>query len=322
MTCYRPIRGYRSAEPNGNGKYPLVFKPKDRNCDIGRFVDIPCGQCTGCKLERARQWALRCVHELKCHDSGSFVTLTFNDDALRKRGHNSLMTRDLQLFMKRVRKRFGSGVKFMASGEYGDNYGRPHYHAILFGVRFEDQKYWRTTGSGEKIYRSAMLEKIWSDPVNREPYGYSSVGSVTFKSAAYVASYVLKKQVGSLLTNGDFSMSCADIDFRTGRIIPRKSEFATRSVGLGKKWFDRYGAEWYVSDSCIHDGREQGIPKYYDKLFAEINPSFMEEVKTQRRRRARAHRDNNTDRRLKVRETVHDSRLTRLFRNSSFDGNS
>ena len=307
MTCFRPLRGWRAAVPNENGKYPIVFSAKKRHSDAYLPLDLACGQCVGCRLERSRQWALRCVHELKCHDSGCFLTLTFNSSSLRERGHSSLSVRDVQLFMKRVRKRFGSGIKFMASGEYGDDFGRPHYHVLLFGVFFPDQKYLRTTGSGNKLYRSAILDQLW-------PFGYCSVGSLTFESAAYVARYVLKKQVGKLLTHGSFSMSCAELDYQRGVIIPRRSEFATMSNGLGKAWFDRYYREWYYSDSCIHDGRELSIPRYYDRQYEVIDPDAFEQVKIARRRRARVHKSNTTDRRLRVRETTQDARLNRLFR--------
>ena len=313
MTCYRPLRGWRSAEPNENGKYPIVFSAKGRHGDVSQFVDIPCGQCIGCRLERARQWACRCVHELKCHDHGVFVTLTFNDDALRKRGHTSVDIRDVQLFLKRVRKRYGSGIKFMASGEYGDDNGRPHYHVILFGVHFDDQKYWRTSNAGMKLYRSAKLEKIWCDPGTGVSYGYSSLGAVTFQSAAYVASYVLKKQVSPVVRNGAYSLTCADFDCQTGKISPRKSEFGCRSLGLGKEWFDRYHEEWFRDDCVVHEGREQAVPKYYEKQYALIDPVALEKLKKKRRERARVHKDNNTDRRLRVRERVRDARVEHLF---------
>ena len=313
MPCYRPLRGWRSAEPNVNGKYPIVFRTSERNCDILQAMDLPCGQCTGCRLERAREWAVRCTHEAKAHERNCFVTLTFNNDALKKRGHSSVLPRDLQLFMKRVRKRYGRDKRFMACGEYGDAFGRPHYHALLFGIDFDDKKYWKTSKAKERIYRSATLEKLWSDPVTGSSYGHSSVGALTYKSAAYVAGYVLKKQVGPLVTNGVYSMSVADLDYRTGRITARRSEFAQQSNGVGLEWFWRYYRDWYREDCLVCDGQKQGIPSYYDRKFAEKFPEEMEAIARKRRLRAREHKEDNTSRRLKVRETVRDARVSSLF---------
>ena len=73
-------------------------------------------------------------------------------------------------------------------GEYGDKLGRPHYHAIIFGVTFVDKKLW-SIRRGNNLYRSATLEKLW-------PYGFSSIGTVNFETAAYVARYVTKKITG------------------------------------------------------------------------------------------------------------------------------
>ena len=329
MTCYRPLRGWRSAEPNENGKYPVIFAGvKNRHGDLSQRIDLPCGQCIGCRLERARQWAIRCVHQLHTSDSGCFVTLTFNTETLNERGHYSLDVRDMQLFMKRLRKRCGAGIKVMYSGEYGDDNGRPHYHACLFGVDFDDKKYLKTTSSGEKIYTSEKLSKLWSDPLTRSSYGYSSVGALTFKSAAYVARYCLKKQVGPLVTNGPYSMSVADLDYRTGVITPRKAEFGHASQGLGKDMFERYGHDWYRHGFVVHEGKAQAMPKYYDrqyeKLVDEIVPGSLfnefEEIKRRRRNAAVENKENNTDARLRVRETVRDARLTRLFRAKSIPG--
>ena len=71
--------------------------------DLARELSLPCGQCVGCRLERSRQWAVRCVHESQMHDFSSFVTLTYNDDNCPV----SLDYGHYQLFMKRLRKKFG-----------------------------------------------------------------------------------------------------------------------------------------------------------------------------------------------------------------------
>ena len=74
-------------------------------------------------------------------------------------------------------------------GEYGENRGRPHFHACLFNFDFPDKKVWRKTSQGHPVWRSPSLEALW-------PYGFSEIGSVTFQSAAYVARYIMKKATG------------------------------------------------------------------------------------------------------------------------------
>ena len=77
MPCYTPITGYASRALTKNGKRQIVFSPQKGFVDLP--MTIPCGQCIGCRLEKARQWAIRCVHESKMWEHNSFVTLTYND---------------------------------------------------------------------------------------------------------------------------------------------------------------------------------------------------------------------------------------------------
>lgn len=94
MTCFHPIPAYR----DGDG--PIQFHDTGK----GRPIEIPCGQCIGCRLERSRQWAMRCVHEASLHDDNCFVTLTYNDQHIPSDA--GLRHRDYQLFMKRLRKAY------------------------------------------------------------------------------------------------------------------------------------------------------------------------------------------------------------------------
>ena len=117
------------------------------------------------------------------YDDNCFITLTYSNQHIPADG--SLDVRVFQKFMKRLRKRFGDGIRFYHCGEYGSLLGRPHYHACLFNFDFPDKYLWKEN-NGQKLYRSPSLEELW-------PYGYSSIGTVTFESAAYVARYILKR---------------------------------------------------------------------------------------------------------------------------------
>ena len=88
--------------------------------------------------------------------------------------------RHFQLFMKRLRKEFApTNIRFYMCGEYGEDFSRPHFHACLFNCFFGDRKRIPGGASGSPLYRSDILERLW-------PFGYSSIGDVTFESAAYV----------------------------------------------------------------------------------------------------------------------------------------
>lgn len=98
-------------------------------------LNVPCGKCMACRIARSREWTTRLIHELSYWDKASFVTLTYDNEHLPS--DNSLSVRHWQLFMKRLRKQVEPlKIKYFASGEYGDKFGRPHYHAIIFGLDF------------------------------------------------------------------------------------------------------------------------------------------------------------------------------------------
>lgn len=174
MACFHPLRAFKTSCGE------VVFSELGRY-DIALQLSLPCGQCIGCRLERSRQWAMRCMHEASAFDSNAFVTLTYDDASLPPNG--SLKYSDYQLFMKRLRKAIEpSKVRFYMCGEYGEEEFRPHFHACLFGFDFPDKVKFKTTGSGSTIYTSKMLETLW-------PHGLCSTADVTFESAAYVARY-------------------------------------------------------------------------------------------------------------------------------------
>src|SRR5688572_7925162 len=131
---------------------------------------------------------MRCMHEASLYPQNAFVTLTYDDAHIPPGGR--LDYPEFQRFIKRLRKDFApSRVRFYMCGEYGSLYHRPHYHACLFGIDFEDRLYAATLPSGAKSYTSDRLSRLW-------PLGFSSVGDVSFESAAYVARYCVQKVTG------------------------------------------------------------------------------------------------------------------------------
>lgn len=299
MACYYPLEGFRAKVPGPSGKRRITFNPKEGYADLP--IEVPCGQCIGCRLEKSRQWALRCMHEASLHEDNCYLTLTYNDQHLPE--NNSLQLRDFQLFMKRLRKQYGNGIRFFHCGEYGEKNGRPHYHSIIFNFDFRDKVLYKVV-NGHRLYISESLDRLW-------PYGFNTIGSVTFESAAYVARYCLKKVVGK-----DSDQYYERVNPTTGEIVKIAKEYATmsRRPGIGQGWYKRFQQEVYPSDFVIRDGVKMRPPKAYDSYLEKDNPEALRAVKVRRVKKAAEHADNNTRERLRVRETVQKRRAERLLR--------
>jgi hypothetical protein len=310
MPCYHPIEGWRSRKINKDtGKRSIVFKRVDGFIDMP--VKVPCGRCIGCRLERSRQWAMRCVHESQLYEKNCFITLTFNDEHLPKSG--SISKRDMQLFMKRLRKEYpDETIRFFGCGEYGDKRGRPHYHICLFNFDFPDRVFFRVK-NGFALYRSSSLERLW-------PFGFTLIGDVTFESAAYVARYVTKKITGSKADE-----VYKEIDYSTGEVLNELvPEFCLMSrgsrkrgtKGLGSGWLDKFSSDIYNHDYVILNGKKLRPPKYYDSRFEVEHPDEFLGIKGRRVRNAlilERDGDNSLDR-LKVKKTIQKRKFQLLLR--------
>lgn len=287
MPCYGPIEAYQLDDGR------VVFSERG---SIRRSLKLACGQCIGCRLDRSRQWAVRCMHEAQMHESNAFVTLTYDADFLPQNG--SLHYGDFQAFMRRLRKKLGK-CRFYMCGEYGDLHSRPHFHACLFGVNFDDKVFLATLPSGGKIYRSAVLEELW-------PFGYSSIGDVTFESAAYVARYICKKVTGPMA-----AAHYERVDDSTGEVYFLVPEFCHMSLkpGIGFGWFEKYGAEVFPDDYVIVRGAKSKVPKYYKKLLKAADGFMSDDIDFDRELKANDFVDDCSMERLAVRETVARARL-------------
>lgn len=307
MPCFYPMEAFYG-ERKSNGRYRIVFN--ERDSEHGHSLRLPCGGCPGCRLERSRQWAIRCVHEAQLHERNCFITLTFSPEALAERSNPvSLDVRDFQLFMKRFRKRFGNGIRFFHCGEYGELRGRPHYHAIIFNFDFDDRVLFKVH-KGVNLYVSKSLSDLW-------PFGFASVGDVTFDSAAYVARYIMKKvngkKVDELVPHFDpinedvyFLKHYEAFDSSTGEIIPKKPEYTTmsRRPGIAAKWFKEFKSDVFPSDEVVIRGRKMRPPKYYDSLYERDSPEDYAIIKDLRSEKALIHSAECTPERLRDREKV------------------
>ncbi len=93
MPCFHPITAYNKV---GGG---ITWTYSESN---STKITISCKQCTGCRQEYARQWAMRNIHEASLWLNNIFITLTYDNEHIPE--HNTLVKKDFQDFMKRLRK--------------------------------------------------------------------------------------------------------------------------------------------------------------------------------------------------------------------------
>jgi len=290
MPCYYPLTGYESIEVNESGKRSIVFQ--HRKGFVDRMIKVPCGNCIGCRLDRAQKWALRCVHEASLYDENCFITLTYDEEHIPKNG--SLVVQDFQKFMKRLRKKYpDKTIRFFHCGEYGEQTQRPHYHACIFNYDFPDKKP-LPSKSKDQLYSSDILSELW-------PYGLSSIGALTYNSASYVARYIMKKVTGKKAK-----------EYYQGR----KPEYVTmsRKPGLGHQWIKENYKDIYPEDFVVlRGGQKFKAPKYYDTVYDQIDHKKLQQIKLRRERQAKADPDSKNHR-LYVREKVKSAQIKSLTR--------
>lgn len=277
MSCHFPVKAWRSKLGKNveTGKWPITTNRKDAFLDLE--VIRPCGKCLGCRLDYSRAKAVRALHESTLHDANSFVTLTYSPENLPYKPGGiapTIVKRDHQLFLKRLRRLIEPvKIRYMGCAEYGDDTERPHYHDIIFGYDFRDDRELFSSGK-HKLYTSALLSKAW-------PHGHAVIGDVTFDSAAYVASYTVKK------LNGEMAREKYEA---FGREPP--CGFMSLKPAIGREFIEKYAQDIYLNDSVIVNGYEQRPPRYYDKFF-ESNGGDLAEVLRRRRKLAEERLDRN-----------------------------
>lgn len=365
MSCFYPLRAIQL--PGGE----IIFKRTSAQHWDGKEIKLPCGRCIGCRIQRAQDWATRCLHESQQHKDNAFITLTIAPlwDQLEKIGlptlrvDNPQRARDLttgarrlvdmatpsspkvthvdssrsldslapassqsqldrspswlpldpekglsknahQKFIKRLRKKCGP-LRYYMCGEYGEKYKRPHYHYLLFGYNFPDRYYSHTSESGEKLYRSAKLEKLW-------PHGKAWIGEVTYESCAYVAAYVMKKITGELAEQHYKRTDEAGCDYW---LEPEFNEMSRRP-GIARTWWEKYKNDVTTQDTIVKkNGGKMRPPRYYDKLLEIMDPATMAVLKMKRELRAKELADDNTPARLADKETVTKAKMALKKRN-------
>lgn len=263
---------------------PRIYDAKYR-----KIQQVPCGKCIECRLEKSRQWANRIM--IECRDRSLnecwFLTVTYAPEHIP---HNitvntetgeeieglTLDKKDISNFMKRLRRNREyhhkeTGIKFYLCGEYGSKTQRPHYHIAIMGLHLDpekDLKFYKDTSAG-RLWKWEEGSEIWGK-------GFVVVGRLEWDSAAYVARYIMKKQLGPE----------AEQYYQSRGQIPEFVQMSRRP-GIGREYYDKHKQEIYEHDSILV--KKGGMvlqakpPKYYDNLFDVEYEDLMHKVKVKRK---------------------------------------
>ena len=304
MPCFKPLDAWKT--PNGQ----IIFYDSPGL----KKLQVPCGRCIGCRMTKAKEWSIRCMHEASMHQQNCFITLTYNAENLPP--DCGLRKRDVQKFFKRLRKEIApTKIRYYYCGEYGEENSRPHYHIILFGYDFKDRIYVGESAKGNPIYMSPTLERIWGN-------GFVQVGDVTKESTEYTARYIMKKQMGKSKDIVDEKTGLKPyerINSFTGEIHEVLPEYNDMSRGgrsghgIGHGWFTRYAGDLYPKDYFTNNGTKHKPPRYYDEQLRRNDPDLHDSIKAQREYQAYLSED-NTPERLQVREKVTKARVSKQTR--------
>lgn len=214
MTCYKPLTAYqRPAYPiyaGDNEEYlKKLNKLSFKYIPGWTKIQIPCGKCIGCKLQKAKEHSVRCALEASHWKNNCFITLTYSNNIKRKDGKpaypedNQLHKEDIQLFIKKLRKKYKgceewtnpntgkkeNPIRYFGCGEHGPKTNRVHWHFCIFNWKPKDLKPYKTevkNGKPYELWTSKELQNLWG-------YGFVIIGNMTEETANYIARYTTKK---------------------------------------------------------------------------------------------------------------------------------
>ena len=237
-----------------NPKYRVNKKnegnvPEITDMRVG-YVAIGCGYCFECMKQKAYSWKVRLQEDIKQHQNGKFVTLTFSNESytelaknIKAEGYtldNEVARIAVRRFLERWRKKHKKSLRHWLVTELGQNNTENlHLHGILYTDDLDEaERHW---GYGW----------IWK---GRQQNG-KIINYVTDKTINYITKYVTK----------------ADIKHKTYK--PK----IFCSPGIGSGYIDTYNAKKnkYQNGSTKttytnRQGRETNPPIYWrNKIYSE-----------------------------------------------------
>lgn len=250
---------------------------------VYKYQEIPCGKCIECRMSYAKMWATRCMLEAREWENNEMLTLTYDEQHIPKtqgidvktgelKEVQTLKKKDVQDFLKRLRKAFKGPIRYFMCGEYGTKNGRPHYHLIVYNLKVEDKRKQGINEKGHETFTSPKIEKIWGK-------GRIDLQPVTYESCEYVARYVLKKQKGT-----DAKETYQD------RGQTPEYTCMSRKPGIAYKYFEKKKEEIYETQK-IWISKKKTLtavtpPRYFDKLLEKEDFDKMQAIKLKRQEMA------------------------------------
>lgn len=289
MPCLDPLHGFIIGKKNNNKNDIIITSKKIDHVEIKNgklifcnsyetrtdgkvyrnYIDVPCGKCLSCRLDKARDWTCRCLLEAQQHEKNCFVTLTYDDVHVPRVMYGSSSTgevcgdaytlcrRDVQLFLKRLRKALGDEkIRYFGCGEYGDTTARPHYHLLLFGFMPSDVKFYSRSG-GNPLWTSKFLSDLWGK-------GHVVIGWLTPKSVSYTARYTTKKLYGD------------DSEYYKRTNLSPPFLCCSLRPAIGRDYLEKHLLEIFDAGEIVISTEDGGkrfpIPRYAFKLFQDLYP--------------------------------------------------
>lgn len=214
-----------------------------------KWFKYPCNHCQNCITRRQGQLEFLAKRELidryNRGQGASFVTFTYENGYVptsKVTGNMTLRRKDLKDFNKRIRENLSRSIlnhdfKYIYCGEYGDNYGRPHYHVAYLGLT--------------DVEITNLSRKCWK-------YGIVDVGTLGNGGLRYIMDYFGKQQLYHM--NEKIIMNQND----------EEAPFLYHSINLGKDWILR-NTERIIDEgfTFIYNKKRQFLPKYVMQWVAE-----------------------------------------------------
>ena len=137
---------YTSNKKNG-GNIPVITDERVK------MVPIGCQKCIECRKQKAREWQVRLLEDIKENKNGKFVILTFSNESICKLSEekniknlegyekdNQIATLGVRRFLERWRKNYKKSLRHWIVTELGHNGTENiHLHGIIWlpsGVDF------------------------------------------------------------------------------------------------------------------------------------------------------------------------------------------